>query len=138
MSKHLLCPLQSLHLPLLLLLAFCCCPMHGADVDGCQPPTDNACASCDATSNPGAVAGVCEDSPDAGPGFTCTCGTGYSWDAATNCCKDTNECVTGNRCTSIMNSECVDVTAPDTGVSCPCKPGYANLNSNENCKGEDA
>jgi hypothetical protein len=112
--------------------------MHGADVDGCLPPAGDPCASCDTASNPGATAGTCVDDAAAGPGFTCTCGMGYSWDAATNCCKDTNECVPGNRCTGIINTDCVDVPAPGTGVSCPCKPGYANVNPNDACRGASA
>jgi hypothetical protein len=43
--------------------------LHGADVNGCQPPTGDPCANCDTTANPGAVASTCEGNPNAEPLF---------------------------------------------------------------------
>jgi hypothetical protein len=93
-------------------------------VDGCQPPAGAPCDGCDITANPGAVGGSCTDDPAPGPGFSCTCPTGRTWDGATKCCKDTDECV-GDPCSAdtLSNGTCIDAAAPNTGYSCACKPG---------------
>jgi hypothetical protein len=102
--------------------------MTTAGVNGCSPPSGNPCAGCSTTSNPGAVAGTCVDDTNAGPGFTCNCPTGYSWEPVTRCCKDTNACLAtnSNPCVTVPNNNgtCFDVAAPGIGFTCGCKGGY--------------
>jgi hypothetical protein len=97
-----------------------------ADIDACVT------APC----GPGATCVDTTGAPANATGRSCQCATGTFYANDTAGCQDFDSCSGNNPCASDTNSngQCIDLTAPQVGFSCACKPGFSwNQNA---CLGE--